>query len=233
MFCNNCGKPVPDGARFCGNCGSVVSAAFSPPPDDPVMAVPPVRLSSAPAAVLPGVQAPLPSSHGTTANHLAPPPGRPLAVPAVASGYPEPPNLHWVVVLILSAFTYGLGAVVWAYRQAFFVRKLDPASKGVLYLTLCCAAMAVQIAFYFVMMSGPSSGSAAALMTMIMVTNVVIVIFAYIGIFGMRRSLVSHFNTVEPIGLRLGGVMTFFFSILYFQYHLSRIAAWRKTGVLK
>ncbi len=154
-------------------------------------------------------------------------------MPAVASGYPEPPNLHWVVVLILSAFTYGLGAVVWAYRQAFFVRKLDPASKGVLYLTLCCAAMAVQIDFYFVMMSGPSSGSAAALMTMIMVTNVVIVIFAYIGIFGMRRSLVSHFNTVEPIGLRLGGVMTFFFSILYFQYHLSRIAAWRKTGVLK
>jgi hypothetical protein len=32
------------------------------------------------------------------------------------------------------------------------------------------------------------------------------------------------------VGLRLSAAMTFFFNILYFQYHLSRIAQWKKTG---
>ena len=57
-------------------------------------------------------------------------------------------------------------------------------------------------------------------------------IFAIIGVFGMRRSLVNYYNTVEPIGLKLSGVMTFFFAIFYFQYHFNRIANWKQTGVL-
>ena len=63
--------------------------------------------------------------------------------------------------------------------------------------------------------------------------NVVIIVTALAAIFGMRSSLVRYYNSVEPIGLRLSGVMTFFFSILYLQYHLSRIAAWKTTGVLR
>ena len=41
--------------------------------------------------------------------------------------------------------------------------------------------------------------------------------------FSMRASLEEHFNGPDPIGLRLSGVMTFFFGGLYFQYHLNRI----------
>jgi hypothetical protein len=52
------------------------------------------------------------------------------------------------------------------------------------------------------------------------------------AVFGMRRSIVQYYNTREPIGLKLSGVMTFFFSILYFQYHFSRIAEWKQTGRL-
>ena len=37
---------------------------------------------------------------------------------------------------------------------------------------------------------------------------------------------------MEPINLRLSGVMTFFFNILYFQYHFTRIAEWKRTGML-
>jgi hypothetical protein len=54
-----------------------------------------------------------------------------------------------------------------------------------------------------------------------------------IGAFQMRSDLEDYYNTVEPINLRLSGVMTFFFSVYYFQYHLSRIAAWKKTGYLQ
>jgi len=57
-------------------------------------------------------------------------------------------------------------------------------------------------------------------------------VFGLMGVFGMRRSLLNYYNTVEPIGLRLSGVMTFFFSVFYFQYHFTRIANWKQTGVL-
>ena len=39
----------------------------------------------------------------------------------------------------------------------------------------------------------------------------------------MRTNIEEHFNGPEPIGLKLNGVMTFFFNVLYFQYHFTRI----------
>jgi hypothetical protein len=45
----------------------------------------------------------------------------------------------------------------------------------------------------------------------------------------MRSSLEEHFNRAEPVGLRLGAVMTFFFGGLYFQYHLNRINEMKRT----
>jgi hypothetical protein len=53
------------------------------------------------------------------------------------------------------------------------------------------------------------------------------------GIFKMRAAIQDYYNTVEPISLRLSGVMTFFFNIFYFQYHFSRIASWKRTGYLE
>jgi len=44
-----------------------------------------------------------------------------------------------------------------------------------------------------------------------------------VAAFNMRSSIEDHFNTAEPIGLSLNGVLTFFFSIYYFQYHFTRI----------
>ena len=41
---------------------------------------------------------------------------------------------------------------------------------------------------------------------------------AIASIFIFRDEMEKHFNEVDPIGLRLSGIMTFFFSVLYFQY---------------
>ena len=38
-------------------------------------------------------------------------------------------------------------------------------------------------------------------------------------------------DSVEPINLRLNGVMVFFFNVFYFQYHFARIRKWKTTGV--
>ena len=42
--------------------------------------------------------------------------------------------------------------------------------------------------------------------------------------------MVRYYNSVEKIGLRLSGVMTFFFGILYFQHHLHRILKAKGEG---
>ncbi len=223
MYCENCGNRLAASARFCTQCGTAVgTAAGAPmPPGIPVPAPPTPTVFAAP----PPPPAP-PAPRG-----FAPPPWG-AAPPAAAAGM-LPPEMHWAIVLILSAFTFGLGAIVWAFREALFVKKLDPGSRGVLFLALATVALLVQAALQL-MISGVGSVDVAYVMVgVIALLNIVIAALGLVAVFGMRASLVRHYNTVEPIGLRLSGVMTFFFSVLYFQYHFSRISAWKKTGILK
>ena len=141
-----------------------------------------------------------------------------------------PPQMHWAVVLVLSWITFGLAGLIWIFKQAGFVKKIDPASKATSMLLSSLGCMALQIVLAVVMMKSPSS--AAILSMLVMLLNLVIVVVLLMAIFGMRKSIVQYYNTVEPIQLQLSGVMTFFFSTLYFQYHFSRIAQWKTTGKL-
>jgi len=143
-----------------------------------------------------------------------------------------PPDLHWALVLILSWVTMGLAGLFWAFKQAGFVKRIDPASKATQMLLLALGGMLAQVLLYFVSVALRSYSMMAMMGILTMLLNVVILVAGLLALFGMRRSLVNYYNSVEPIGLKLSGVMTFFFSILYFQYHLSRIARWEKTGVL-
>ncbi len=58
-----------------------------------------------------------------------------------------------------------------------------------------------------------------------------------VGVFRMRSDLENYYNTTENINLRLDGVgstlLTLFCNVFYFQWHFSRIAKWKKTGVLE
>ena len=126
--------------------------------------------------------------------------------------------------------------MIWCFKQAGFVKKIDPASKATLFLTLAFIGQLVLVlgAVGMVVVSSSSGAVAgvATIMGIVGLLSLLIGIFWLVAIFGMRGSMVRYYNTVEPMGLRLSGVMTFFFSFLYFQYHMSRIAKWKKTGVL-
>ncbi len=148
------------------------------------------------------------------------------------AGGPEPPNMHWFLILALSFFTGGLAGFVWLLRESLFVKKIDAASKAVVYWVVLLVAMVVQVILYFKALSPDSASGAVMASSLIMLLNLVIMVIALVMVFSMRKSIVTYYNTAEPIGLKLSGVMTFFFSILYFQYHFSRIIRWKKTGVL-
>lgn len=156
---------------------------------------------------------------------------QPAAQPAPTAG-PIPPDMHWALVLVLAWFTAGLAGLVWAFRQASFVKKIDPSNKAVAMFVFALLGMVAQVVLYFVALGSRSMAMVATMGILTMVLNLVIFVAWLVGVFGMRSSLLRYYNSVEPIGLRLSGVMTFFFSILYFQYHFSRIANWKRTGQL-
>ncbi|MDP9147746.1 MAG: hypothetical protein M3N22_08805, partial [Acidobacteriota bacterium] len=51
-----------------------------------------------------------------------------------------------------------------------------------------------------------------------------------VAAFNMKSSIEEHFRTVDPMpsATSLSGVMTFFFSIYYFQYHFTKINEQKK-----
>ncbi|MGD0796218.1 MAG: DUF4339 domain-containing protein [Acidobacteriaceae bacterium] len=163
----------------------------------------------APVAQLLGVAAP--AGYGVT-----PPAYAPGMVP-----YPDPPNLHWGLVLLIGFFTCGLFIAVWDIVQAAWMRKVNPRSNA---LFLYIAEFALSIL---------GSGGRVALMAasgfrhqyMGAGLAIFVVTFTLLELarFDIRRSMEEHFNGPEPIGLSLSGVMTFFFGSLYFQYHFTRI----------
>ena len=141
---------------------------------------------------------------------------------------PVPTDLHWALVLLIGIFTCGLFNYAWLFVEAAFIKKLKPDSKGLLFMILSTAGL-----FCGGVLNGVANaqhGDSNPLGALISLASVVLF---FVGAFKMKDDLEHYYNTTEPINLRLSGVMTFFFSVYYFQHHLSRIAQWKKTGVLQ
>lgn len=136
--------------------------------------------------------------------------------PPAASPYPPPPSLHWGIVLALDIMTCGLFGWVWLIIQAAWIRKVQPESKGLLYVVIAIAL--------FILSGGVTVIHQTTAVATGGFSNLAGIVVYLIGVFSMKASIEEHFNTVEPIGLQLSAVMTFFFNVIYFQYHFTEIA---------
>lgn len=134
--------------------------------------------------------------------------------------YPDPPNLHWGIAAVLGIVTCGLFGWVWAFVQAVWVRKVRPESKGLIYLAIAVGLFTVTI---FLSMNRETRAFGPLL-------NLIGGIMWLVAAFNMRSDIEEHYNSAEPIAIRLSGVMTFFFNIYYFQYHFTRINELKKQG---
>ncbi|HVO58679.1 MAG TPA: DUF4339 domain-containing protein [Dongiaceae bacterium] len=139
--------------------------------------------------------------------------------------YPNPPNLHWALVLLFTVLSCGLFAIVWLVVEALWVKKVKPGTKSFTYLMVLIGLYALAIILGFAQgVATASSGhpeSTLAVMTPLL--NIGYIVMHILTVFAMRSDIEEHFNSAEPIGLSLSGVMTFFFAVFYFQYHFSRI----------
>jgi len=160
-----------------------------------------------------GTEAPPPAAGFTAPPYSGGGYIEPAYNPAVAnnaalavSPYPDAPNLHWGLVLLLAILTCSLFMFVWNLVVAAWLRRVQPNATSLYYYLGAGVLFVLQLLF---------SGA----------TGVATWVVRLIARYSQRASLEEHFNGPEPVGLRLNPVMTFFFGGLYFQYHLNRINA--------
>jgi hypothetical protein len=154
------------------------------------------------------------------------------AAPAMVAGL-VPPDLHWALVLLITVLTCGLFNSVWLIVEAAWIRKIEPQSRGLMLVILGMASVyGGQLASGVISglnNSEPNPIVSLVLGFLVLAGGIILLVAAFV----MRNDLENYYNGVEPINLQLSGVMTFFFNVYYFQYHFSRIAKWKKTGVLE
>ncbi len=205
---------------------------------------PPLPQPPAPPAgpPYPGFAATSPSGAGVPTVGAATAPSFGGYAPPPASAQPGriPPSLHWALVLLLSLVTCGIFHMIWMFVEASFVKKLRPDCKAVMMyaigLVMYGIALVAEFARAFASgLAGAVGNSEFAVLTGLLSTvgPLAYIVLFQIGNFSIKNCLEDYYNSEEPIQLRLSGVMTFFFNVLYFQYHFSRIAAWKRTGYIQ
>ena len=161
-----------------------------------------------------------------------------IAPPQTRPDYPAPPLVHWatllIVVLIAEVVFYAslpskmfdsaitLLWSAWIVYLCLWIRRIDEKSRSIRW-----AAASIGVGLMldgFNLLEDPS----LALTWVIGGLWVASLTLDFVVIFVIRAELQEHYNEREPIGLHLGGVMTFFFSYFYFQCHLYDIAQFKK-----
>ena len=156
-----------------------------------------------------------------------------------SSAYPAPPAVHWfalflvifilaVAILLLipgsrTSLFSPIFPAAWSVYLCLWIRDLNPRSRTIIFADIHLAfALIAALVSPFAL---PSS-LLKVLLDFWLIGGFVIYLFL---VFGIRDELEKHYNEREPIGLKLGPIMIFFFSIYYFQYHLYRIAKAKGT----
>jgi hypothetical protein len=157
----------------------------------------------------------------------------PIATPATDAVSPVepvklPPNLHWGWLLLIDAVTRSYFNFIWAIVQANWARKLIGRNTPLVLVVMYPAGIVA---------GGITVGVATALHAeALRALGGLLVIAGFVSLvvanFKIAGAMEEYYNHVEDIGMSLSGAMIFFFGTIYIQYHVNRLARWKKTGQL-
>jgi hypothetical protein len=148
---------------------------------------------------------------------------------------PMPPDMQWYIVLLITILC-GLFGLYWFWKQVSFVETINPQGKAKKFFIYGIAGI---FGGYVLVFLGTMLAAAleSAIFGIFGLLGPLVILGAYacliIAIFDMRKSIHNYYTTVEPMGINLmtteGAILTFFFSMYYFQYHFANIAARKKA----
>jgi hypothetical protein len=144
--------------------------------------------------------------------------------------YPAPPRVHWLALWLgwmaiswaiqtsvpekYSDLLQSLVVDAWVFYLCHWIRRLNPEAKSPFW---CDVYVVVQLATTAL---GDFIHLSPAVEIVVDVLVVAWIVLGIVTIFLIRSDLEDHYNNREHAGLVLNGVMTFFCSFVYFQYHL-------------
>ena len=146
--------------------------------------------------------------------------------------FADPPNLSWGLVLLFDALTCGLFQMVWNIIYSAWMRRVQPNSNALFYYiggyVLALVYSAGYVPMFLEQMRHAMAHDAIAQTHMAHQALLYLLasagwVLKLVARFSMKSSLEEHYNTVEPIGLRLNGVLVFFFGGLYIQSQLNKV----------
>jgi hypothetical protein len=137
--------------------------------------------------------------------------------------YPDPPNLHWGLELLLGFVTCGFFVVVWNLILAAWANRIEPASKALIFYIAATVLIALNIGSSWGIMIAVAHHAQPHHSLLGNLISIACWVVRLIARFTLRDTLEQHYNGPEPLGLRLNAVMTFFFGGIYFQYKLNEI----------
>ena len=167
---------------------------------------------------------------GTPAAPPASVPPAPTAYPPPTGAiYPDPPNFNWGLELLLGFFTLGLFVVFWNFVIASWAKRVQPASKALMYYIIGTVLAFINFGGSFgilIALGHHEHPHQSVFSSLIGIASWVVRLIAR---FTLRDDIEQHFNGPEPLGIRLSGVLTFFFGGIYFQYKLNQINDLKRT----
>jgi hypothetical protein len=137
--------------------------------------------------------------------------------------YPDPPNLHWGLDLLLGFLTCRLFVFVWNLVIASWANRVQPASKALMWYIAATALFVLELGSSWTLVISLSHHVHPHHSVLGNLIGIAAWVVRLIARFILRDTLEQHFNGPEPLGLRLSAVMTFFFGGIYFQYKLNEI----------
>jgi hypothetical protein len=143
------------------------------------------------------------------------PPPPPLYGAGPGQGVPPPPNLHWIIVLLLTVVTFGLFLDVWVLVQSNWIRKFDPKSNAfLLYATAIAASLLAGI------LNATGMGGFTRLL---MFSSIILLII--VAALSFRETFARYITSVTGRSVQLSVPMTIFFGPIYFQYHINNLGS--------
>lgn len=142
-------------------------------------------------------------------------------------GFPPPPALHWAWAALLNVVTLGLFSYIWPFVQSRWVRRIDEGSRATAFLAGGLGLLVVSALFG----GGFAGEPSPARLILCLVLQLAFLVSWYYAIYSMAGSMRDYFAQ-RGVTLGIGGITLFFFTVLYLQGHMHRLARWQRTGQL-
>jgi|SRR6185437_5407151 len=148
-------------------------------------------------------------------------------------------SIHWGWLILLSAIEEGLDSYfhwrwlswigvlcLWGFVQAVWLYRVDKRSRALFWYVAGYAVGAIlSVPLERAISQSPLPDTA------VWVAVLVVLGISIAGTFIFRYEMLRFFRERDNHGMQLSAWMTFFFSILYFQYYLHDIAGMQKSDL--